>query len=78
MTNEEKAFEIMRNNEGMGDKCHYAIALEMTDWKDEQAAQEKQQFIGKACEWWKNEFKTHEMKYKDSKDWYNSKVERFK
>lgn len=52
--------------------------LTMADWKDEQHAKEKQQWIDKACEWWKNEFKTHEMKYKDSKDWYNSKVERFK
>jgi hypothetical protein len=48
------------------------------EWAEEQIAQEKQKLIDKACEWWKNEFKTHEMNYKDSKDWYNSKVERFK
>ena len=38
----------------------------------------EQQIIDKACKWWGNEFKTHEMQYEDSKSWYNDKVERFK
>lgn len=38
----------------------------------------KDVFIDKACKWWGNEFKTHEMQYEDSKSWYNDKVERFK
>jgi DNA-binding protein H-NS len=55
MTNEEKAQEICEKNKRYKVKCSslecYLSAMEMAEWKDEQHAEEKQQWIEKACEW---------------------------
>lgn len=54
MSNEQKAAEIARknfeiyNNQGAYGKC---CALDAMQWKDEQFAKEKQQWVEKAWDW---------------------------
>ena len=53
MTNEEKATELASvESYGTRLKQHtYNTALQAMEWKDKQAAQEKQKWIDEACEW---------------------------
>lgn len=59
MTNTQKALEIAKVHEVHYDRFHgetsndecFLSALEMAEWKDEQHAEEKRQWIDKACEW---------------------------
>lgn len=56
MTNEEKAREVAKKHMpfcGVPITECIAAALEMAEWKDEQHAKEKQQWIEKACKWLK-------------------------
>ena len=51
MTNEEKARELSLYKSGDIDILRYDVALDMAEWKDEQAAKEKQKLIDEACKW---------------------------
>ena len=57
MTPQQKANEIAENNlkwyyeEGNSYEECYQSALKAMQWKDEQYAKEKQQWIEKVCEW---------------------------
>lgn len=77
ISNEEKAKEIMNKFYGnfmphythneVFDRCfraRYADILEAMQWKDEQHAQEKQQWIDDACEWIKDNVNSY-------LDWYD-------
>jgi hypothetical protein len=59
MTNEEKAEQIAQYH--CANKLNliqaYNAALDMAEWKDEEHAKEKQQWIEKACEWLEPVFK---------------------
>ena len=58
MKNEEKAQEICEKNKRFKVECSslecYLSAMEIAEWKDEQHAEEKQQWIEKACAWLKD------------------------
>lgn len=62
MTNEQKAQQIMGCNRANCLECGGSLSvangcteferiMEMAKWKDEQFAEEKKQWINKACEW---------------------------
>ena len=57
MVNEEKTIELVKqfqscmNNGVSKDAAVMACLMEMAEWKDQNFAEEKKQWIGKACEW---------------------------
>lgn len=59
MTNDEKAEQIARDmlpyNNAEYHAC-YNSAIKAMKWKDEQFAEQKQQWIEKACEFWEHKF----------------------
>jgi hypothetical protein len=74
MTNEQMIFCVLKEHT-MTDREQLAMMAEL---KDKQFAQEKQQWIDKACEWWENELTYPTMTQADIDDFVLGRIKEFK